>query len=116
MPGQLIVYSGDALCCGRDVAGMLGVLGRLDHTAQTDLAVIAIDRDWIAVGDAVIGKSVLDLGYQQSVVRTFSRGVVMMVCRHADRVVPAKRGVRVGGSRLRADVAGIGSKQSAANQ
>ena len=77
MPRQLIVYPGDAFCRCRNIAGMLCVPGRLDHTAQQDLAVIAIDGDWITVADAVMGKRALDLGDQQSVVRAFSRGVVI---------------------------------------
>ena len=52
MPGQLIVNPGDALRARRNIAGVLCVPGRLNHTAQHDLAMVAVDRDEIAVDDA----------------------------------------------------------------
>ena len=113
MPRQLIVYTCDAVCRSRYIAGMLRVLGRLNHTAQQDLAVIAIDGNGISVADTVIGKSALDLGDQQSIVRAFSRRVLMMLRPDVDTVIPAKRGVRVGSRRFGAR---IGGKHSAANQ
>jgi hypothetical protein len=51
--------------------------------------VIAIDSNGIAVANAVLSKCALDLRDQQSVVRAFSRGVVMMLSLHAYTVVLA---------------------------
>ncbi len=114
MPRQLIFYPGDALCGGRNIADMLCVLGRLNHAAQQDPAMIAVDGNGVVVGNTVTGKGALDLGDQQSVVRLFRRGVVMMIPRNIYAVVLAGRGVRgIGRTRIGAYIDG---KQSAANQ
>jgi len=94
MPRQLIFYPGDALRCRRNVAGVLRVARRLDHTAQQHLAVIAIDRYHVVVSDAVVGKRTLDLGDQQIVVGPLSRRVVMMLSRDVDGVMLARHGAR----------------------
>src|SRR5208283_382868 len=94
MPRQLIFYPGDALRRRSNVAGVLRVARRLDHAAQQYFAVIAIDRDRVVVGDAVVGERTLDLGDQKSVVGPLSRRVVMMLRRDVDTVMLARHGVR----------------------
>src|SRR5271155_3799703 len=94
MPRQLIFYAGHALRRRRNVAGLLRVARRLDHSAQQHLAVIAIDRYRVVVSDAVVGQRTLDLGDQQRVIGPLSRRVVMMLRRDVDAVMLARHGVR----------------------
>jgi hypothetical protein len=61
MPRQLIFHPGDALGGGRDIAGMLCVFSRFDHTAQQDPAMVTIDRDDIIIGNPVVRECTLDL-------------------------------------------------------
>jgi hypothetical protein len=58
----LIVYASYACCVGGNIAGRLCVLSRLNHTAQLDLAMIAIDSYQITVAHTVMSKRALDLG------------------------------------------------------
>ena len=114
MPRQLIFHRGHTPSGGGDIAGMLCVFSRFDHTAQQDPAMVTIDRDDIIIGNPVVRECTLDLSDHKSVTRAFRRRIVMMLRADAYTIVVARRRVRK--SRRISFGACISNKESAAKQ
>ena len=77
-PGQLILHVNEALnilCKGRRSSGSVC---RRDHSIQLHGPMVAIDRHWISIGDALVGERCFHLSNDESIVRAFCGRIVMM--------------------------------------
>jgi hypothetical protein len=61
-----------------DITGMASIVRGPDNTAESNPAMIAIDRYRIVVGNSILGQIALDLGYQQVIFRALGGRLVMM--------------------------------------